>query len=65
MDVRDNVMLWLSGAHRRIGYGIGGGGSFLTDEITPDLSAPHRAEVWLRLLEHGESLRTRSLVASI
>ncbi len=56
MDVRDNLMLWLSGAHRRIGYGIGGGGSFLTDEITPDLSRPHRTEVWLRLLEaRGES----------
>ena len=51
MDVRDNVLLWLSGARRRIGYGIGGGGSFLTDRITPDLSRPHRADLWLQLLE--------------
>ena len=51
MDVRDNLMLWLSGARRRIGYGIGGGGSFLTDRVTPDPSHPHRAEVWLHLLE--------------
>jgi ADP-heptose:LPS heptosyltransferase len=51
MDVRDNLMLWLSGARRRIGYGVGGGGSFLTDRITPDVFRPHRAEVWQHLLE--------------
>lgn len=51
MDVRDNVLLWLTGARRRIGYGIGGGGSFLTDRIRPDLSRPHRADLWLQLLE--------------
>lgn len=51
MDVRDNFLLWLTGARRRIGYGIGGGGSFLTDRITPDLSRPHRADLWLQLLE--------------
>lgn len=51
MDVRDNLLLWLTGARRRIGYGIGGGGSFLTDRITPNLSRPHRADLWLQLLE--------------
>jgi heptosyltransferase II len=51
MDVRDNALLWLTGALRRIGYGIAGGGSFLTDRITPDLSRPHRADLWLQLLE--------------
>jgi heptosyltransferase II len=51
MDVRDNVLLWLTGALRRIGYGIGGGGSFLTDRITPELSRPHRADLWLQLVE--------------
>lgn len=51
MDVRDNFILWLSGARRRIGYGLGGGSSFLTDAITPDLSRQHRADLWLRLLE--------------
>jgi len=49
-------MLWLSGAHRRIGYGIGGGGSFLTDEITPDLSRPHRIRVWRACWRPRESL---------
>ncbi len=51
MDVRDNLILWLSGARRRIGYGIGGGGHLLTDRVKPDLSHPHRADIWLHLLE--------------
>jgi heptosyltransferase-2 len=56
MDVRDNFILWISGARRRIGYGIGGGGQFLTDLVKPDLSRPHRAQIWQHLLEAmGES----------
>jgi heptosyltransferase-2 len=51
MDVRDNSILWLSGARRRIGYGLSGGSSFLTDAVTPDLSQQHRADLWLGLLE--------------
>jgi heptosyltransferase-2 len=51
MDLRDNFLLWLSGAARRIGYGLGGGGFLLTDRVAPDLSRPHRADIWLRLLE--------------
>jgi heptosyltransferase-2 len=51
IDVRDNFLLWLSGAARRIGYGIGGGGFLLTDRVGPDLLRPHRADIWLHLLE--------------
>jgi ADP-heptose:LPS heptosyltransferase len=50
MDIRDNVLMWLSGTPRRIGYGIGGGGFLLTDRVVPDLSRPHRTDVWLQLL---------------
>ena len=50
MDVRDNLLLWLTGAARRIGYGFAGGGFLLTDRIVPDLSRPHRADIWLHLL---------------
>jgi heptosyltransferase-2 len=50
MDVRDNFLLWVSNARRRIGYAFGGGGLFLTDHVAPDLSRPHRADIWLRLL---------------
>jgi ADP-heptose:LPS heptosyltransferase len=51
MDPRDNLLLWLSGAARRIGYGLGGGGFLLTDRVAPDLSHPHRADIWLHLLD--------------
>jgi len=51
MDLRDNFLLWLSGAARRVGYGLGGGGFLLTDRVAPDLSRPHRADIWLHLLE--------------
>jgi heptosyltransferase II len=51
MDVRDNFLLWLSGARRRIGYGLGGGAFLLTDNVAPELSRVHRADIWLRLLE--------------
>jgi ADP-heptose:LPS heptosyltransferase len=50
MDIRDNVLMWLSGTPRRIGYGIGGGGFLLTDRVVPDISRPHRTDVWLQLL---------------
>jgi ADP-heptose:LPS heptosyltransferase len=61
MDVRDNFILWLSGARRRIGYGLGGGGSFLTDDVIPDLVRQHRTDIWLRLLEALGVLPNRSL----
>ena len=51
MDLRDNFLLWLSGAARRIGYGLGGGGFLLTDLVAPDLSRPHRGDIWLHLLD--------------
>lgn len=51
MDVRDNFVLWLIGAQRRIGYGIGGGACFLTDNVMPDDSRAHRVDAWLHLLE--------------
>lgn len=51
MDVRDNLLLWLSGASRRIAYGFAGGAFLLTDSVLPDLSRPHRSDVWLHLLE--------------
>jgi len=51
MDLRDNLLTWLTGAPRRIGYGVGGGGFLLTDRVPPDISRPLRADIWLHLLE--------------
>ena len=61
MDVRDNLLLWLSGAARRIGYGLGGGGFLLTDRVAPDLSRPHRADIWLHVLDALGKLTDRDL----
>lgn len=52
MDVRNNCLLWLTGARRRISYGFAGGAFFLTDSVAPNPLRPHRVENWLRLLEH-------------
>jgi ADP-heptose:LPS heptosyltransferase len=51
-DIRDNLILWLSNARRRVGYGFGGGAFLLTDNASPDLEHPHLSVRWLRLLEH-------------
>lgn len=51
-DLRDNFILWLTGIRRRIGYGFLGGGFLLTETAIPDLTHLHRADCWLRLLEH-------------
>jgi heptosyltransferase-2 len=61
MDIRDNLILWLSGARRRFGYGVGGGGFLLTDRVLPDLSRLHRADVWLHLLEAADALQDRKM----
>jgi heptosyltransferase II len=52
MDIRDNLLVWLSGARRRVGYGVGGGSSFLTDVAMPDPDRPHRTQIWLGLLDY-------------
>jgi ADP-heptose:LPS heptosyltransferase len=51
-DVRYNLVLWLVGARRRVGYGFAGGGFLLTDIVSPDMARPHQTELSLRLLEH-------------
>jgi len=61
MDVRDNFLLWLGGAARRIGYGLGGGGFLLTDRVAPDLKRPHRADIWLQILEGMGKATSREL----
>jgi len=35
-DIRSNLLAWLSGAARRVGYSTGGGGAFLTEALTYD-----------------------------
>ncbi|MFI5094783.1 MAG: glycosyltransferase family 9 protein [Candidatus Acidiferrales bacterium] len=51
-DIRDNLVLWLTGIKRRVGYGFLGGGFLMTETAMPDLSRLHRSDCWLQLLEH-------------
>jgi heptosyltransferase-2 len=51
-DIRHNLMLWLTGARRRVGFGYAGGGFLLTDDLSPDLSDPNETALTLQLLKH-------------
>lgn len=51
-DIRENLILWICGVRRRIGYGFGYGASLLTDVATPNVARPHFSDRWLRLLEY-------------
>lgn len=67
-DIRHNLMLWLTGARRRVGYGYAGGGCLLTDNLSPDLLNPSETALTLQLLKGlgispsggGNLLRVRS-----
>ena len=51
MDLRSNVVTYLTGAPRRIGYDFGGGSFLLTDRIPADPDKRHRVDDWLELLK--------------
>lgn len=50
MDLRDHLLMALSGARRRVGFDYGGGAFFLTDALTP--ADGHHAADWAMLAEH-------------
>jgi lipopolysaccharide heptosyltransferase II len=54
-DIRSNVLLGLSGASRRVGFGMAGGGPLLTDCVPFD-PAIHTRSNALRLVERAFSL---------
>lgn len=51
-DIRSNALLWLSGAKRRIGFGMAGGGPLLTDSVPYDPTS-HVAVNSMRLVERA------------
>jgi heptosyltransferase-2 len=51
-DLRGNLVIWLAGARRRIGYGYAGGRFLLTEVVAPDLLHPHVVDRNLNLLKH-------------
>ena len=50
-DGRNHLLLFLTGAARRIGFAFGGGDYLLTDAVPVGSLDRHRTEDWLRLLE--------------
>ena len=50
MDIRNNVLLSLTGAARRVGFRYGGGDWLLTDAVPVTTHDDHRTDDWLRLL---------------
>lgn len=50
MDIRSNVLSWLSGARRRVGFRYGGADWLLTDAVTVDPLAAHKVDDWFSLL---------------
>jgi len=63
-DIRANLVMWLTGAKRRVGYGYAGGDFLLTDVVTPDMQRPHQTELSLQLLEQlgKEPIRGKQLL---
>ena len=49
-DIRSNVITYLGGARRRIGYDFGGGAHLLTDVLPSGDQNAHKVEDWLALL---------------
>lgn len=51
-DIRNNLLSFLIGAKRRIGYDWTGGGYFLTDVLPHAYEKKHRVEAWIKILDH-------------
>jgi heptosyltransferase-2 len=49
-DIRSNVIAYLAGARRRIGYDFGGGSHLLTDVVPSGTQGDHKISDWLALL---------------
>lgn len=49
-DIRSNVITYLGGARRRIGYDFGGGSHLLTDVLPSGTQNEHKVADWLALL---------------
>jgi ADP-heptose:LPS heptosyltransferase len=60
-DIRSHLFLACSGARRRVGFDMAGGGPLLTDRVPYDPSC-HVADNLLRLVERAFDLRSGSLV---
>ncbi|MGK2962990.1 MAG: glycosyltransferase family 9 protein [Gemmatimonadaceae bacterium] len=55
MDLRSNLLTFLTGAPRRVGYDFGGGAFLLTDAVAADPDRNHRVDDWLELMRPLEA----------
>lgn len=51
-DIRNNLLSFLIGGRRRIGYDWTGGGYFLTDVLSRGYKNNHRIEAWMNILNY-------------
>ena len=51
MDIRSNVLAWMIGARRRVGFDVPGGRGLLTDRVADPGDRSHKVEDWLAMLE--------------
>ncbi len=51
-DIRNNLISFLIGAKKRVGYDWTGGGYFLTDVIRSKRDNLHRVSAWVNLMKH-------------
>lgn len=51
-DMRNNLLSFLSGGKKRVGYDWTGAGFFLTDNLRHEHENSHKIDTWLNLLEH-------------
>ena len=58
-DIRSNVLAWLVGARRRVGYRTGGGGALLTDAVSYDTTI-HVATNASRLVDRAAGVSNLS-----
>ena len=59
MDLRSNILAWIIGAHRRVGFDVPGGRGLLTDRVADRGEDAHKVVDWLAMLDpfggvHGE-----------
>jgi heptosyltransferase-2 len=64
-DIRSNVVTYLAGARRRIGYDFGGGAHLLTDVLPSGTQNDHKISDWLALLRPLGIDRTEGLSPSL
>ncbi len=51
MDLRSNLLAWIVGAHRRIGFDVPGGRGLLTDRVADRGESSHKVMDWLAMLD--------------